>query len=82
MREQDALPEQPLVTRRKLNLGDGECMAEMQRAIHVRIGEVAEPFWMFLIQFVRSKVCDVGLGWRVDLEKTLLLPSLLVLYLE
>jgi hypothetical protein len=49
MREQDTLSEHALVSGSKLDFGDGESMTEMQRAIHVRVGKVSKPLWVFLL---------------------------------
>jgi len=77
MGEQHPLAQHPLVPSSKLDLRDGECVAEVQRAVHVRVGERSEPLGPLGLDLGRREAC--GLLWRrsVDLEKFFRLPAFL-----
>ena len=49
VRKEDPLAQHAMIPRSKLNLGYRECVSEVQRAVHVRKGKVAEPFREFLL---------------------------------
>lgn len=55
VRKEDTFAQHPLISRGELNLGDGECMAEVKAAVHVREGKVAEPFGMLCLNFGRGE---------------------------
>ncbi len=57
-------------------------MAEVERAVRVREGKVAEPLGELLLDFRRREVLELLLRRRLDLEQPLLLPLCLVLELE
>ena len=82
MGEQHTLTQHPLEPGCELDFRDGESVTEMQRAIHVRVGEVAEPFGELLLNLRGSEALGLLDGRRVDLEDPLLRPSRLVLGLE
>ena len=82
MREQHPLPDHPMVPCSEFDLGDGERMAEVERAVRVREGEVAEPLGELLPDLRRREALELFLRWRLDLEEPLLLPLCLVLELE
>ena len=80
--EEDALAKQSLVTCRELDLRDGEGMAQMQAAVHVGEGEVAEPLGELFADLGCAEALGLLLRWRVDLEDALFAPLLLVLFLK
>lgn len=57
-------------------------MSEVQRAIHVRVWKVAEPFGVFFFDLGRGKAFGLFESGSIDLEDTLVLPLLLVLSFE
>ena len=82
MGEEDALAEHALEARLELDFGDGERMAEVEGAVGVGEGEVAEPLGELLPDLRRRKALELFLRRRLDLEEPLLLPLCLVLELE
>lgn len=78
VREEDALAEHALVARCELNLGDGEGVAEVQGAIHVRVGEVSEPFGEVFLDVGGGDVLCLFRGWGVNLEEAFCGPTSLV----
>ena len=80
--EEDALADHPVEAGGELDFGDGECMAEMEGAVGVRVGEVTEPLWVLFLDLCGGEACEVVLWRGVDLEDALLCPSRLVLLLE
>lgn len=57
--EQHMLAQHPLETRRKLNLRDRECMSEVQGAVRVGVGKVAEPFGELLSDLRRRQTFEL-----------------------
>lgn len=82
MREQYPFPQQPLIPRRKLDLGDRKRMSQMQAPIHVREGKVAEPFRVLFFDLGGGKTGCFGGAGGVDLEEMFVLPTLLVFFFE
>ena len=80
--EQHPLAQQPLITGTKLDLGDSKRVAEVKRAVHVRVWEVPEPLGIFLLDLCGGQ--SGQLIWRgsVDVESLLVFPFLLVSFLE
>ena len=78
MREQDALSKHALVSSSKLDFRDGESMAEMQRTVHVGVGKVSEPLWVFLLDLFWGETTELVLRGSGGLEETLLPPPSLV----
>jgi hypothetical protein len=69
MGEKNALAKHALVTCGKFDLGDGESVAKMESAIHIRIWKVAKPFRIFLCDLCGREAIEVRNGWSVDLEE-------------
>lgn len=80
--EQCPLTQQPLVTRTKLNLGDSKRVPEVERTVHVRVWEVPEPLWIFLLDLSGRQSSQLIWGGSVDVESLLVFPFLLVSLLE
>ena len=57
-------------------------MAQVQRPIHVREGEVPEPFGKLLVDLRRAEACCFLLCWRIGFEDVRLLPLMLILLLQ
>ena len=82
VREQHSLAQHPLVSGRELDLRDGEGVAQMQAAVHVGEGEVAEPLGELFADLGCAEALGFLLRRRVDLEDALFAPLLLVLFLK
>lgn len=82
MREQNSLPQQPLVACGKLDLGDRECVTQMQGPIHVWERKVSKPFGVFDSYFSRGETCSFSLRGSVDFENALVGPTLLIFLLQ
>ena len=68
MGEQDTFTQHSLVSSRKLDFRNGECVPQMQTSVHIWVWEVAKPLWVLLFDFRRRQTSDV-LSWRsIDLE--------------
>lgn len=80
--KEDTFAQHPLVPSGELNLGDGECMAEMKASVHVWVGEVTEPFGVLGLYFGGRETGQLRCGWGVDLEEMLIFPARLILFLE
>ena len=80
--EQHPLSQQSLITCTKLDLGDGERVSEMKRAIHVGVWEVSEPFGIFLLDLCGGQSSQLSWGGGIDVESLLVFPFLLVSLLE
>lgn len=72
-REEGTLAQHPLVPCVELDLGYGEAMAKVERAVHVRVGEGPEPFG---VRFT------LGRRRCVYFEEVFVPPSLLIFLLE
>jgi hypothetical protein len=57
-------------------------MAQVQRSVHVRIGEVPEPLRELFLDLCRAEACCFLLRWRVSFEDVRLFPFILVLLLK
>ena len=82
MGEQRPLAQQPLVTRTKLDFGDRKRVTQMKRAVHVGVWKVPEPLGIFLFDLGGRQSSQLIWGGGVDVEGLLVLPFLLVLFLE
>lgn len=82
MGEQGTLAQHALVSSGEFDFGDGKGMAEMEATVHVGIGKVAEPFWVFLVDLLGGEAGDVCLRWGIYFKETLRSPPILVLALE
>lgn len=56
--EQGALAEHALIPSGEFDFGDGECVAEVETSIHVRVWVVAEPFRKAFVEFFLGEVSD------------------------
>lgn len=54
--EQRSLSQHSLITSRKLNLGDRECVAKMERSVHVRVWKRSKPFRLLLVELFKRLV--------------------------
>lgn len=59
MGEQSASSQQPLIPRGELNFGNGERMAQVQRAVHVGEGKTSEPFRIFFLDLGGSQAFEL-----------------------
>lgn len=78
--EQGSLTLEAVVSRCKLNLGDGEAMSQVETSVHIRVGGGRQEFGVVLVDSL-----DIGVffnGGRVDLEGFVVLPDLLGLFLN
>lgn len=82
MGEQHTLAKHALEPGRELDFRDGECMAKVQGAVHVRVREVSEPLGEPFLDLSGREALGLLGCRRVDLEDPLLRPSRLVLGLE
>ena len=57
-------------------------MTQVQRPVHVREGEVSEPFGELFLDLGRAEACCFLLRWRVGFEDMRLFPFILVLLLQ
>ncbi len=57
-------------------------MTEVQRPVHVRVGEGAEPFGELFLDLCRAEARRFLLRWRIGLEDARLFPLVLVLLLK
>ncbi len=57
-------------------------MAQVQRPVHVREGEVPKPFGKLFVDLCRAKACCFFLCWRIGFEDVRLFPLILVLLLQ
>lgn len=53
-------------------------MTEVQRSVHVWVGKVSKPLWVFLLDLVLGEATDFILRGSGGLEETIFLPSGLV----
>ena len=81
-REQGPLPQHSLKAGIELYFGDGESVAEVERAVRVRVGEVAEPLGKLLPDLRGGEAFELVLSGGLDLEEPFRLPLRLVLELE
>jgi hypothetical protein len=82
MGEEDALAKHALVPRRKLDLGDGERVPQVQRTVHVRERKVAEPLGELRAHFLARETRKLFARRRFNLEGTLGSPARLSFCLE
>lgn len=82
MGEKDPLAQHTLVPSSELDLGYGKGMPEVQAAVHVGKGKVAEPLGVLLQDLLLGQPRDLLRRRSVDLESLFGLPSILVLFLE
>lgn len=80
--EQNAFAEHSLVTRIEFDLGNGECMSQMQATIHIWVWEVAKPFGKLLLDFFLGQAFDFIDRGSIYLKDVLCLPPALILLLE
>jgi hypothetical protein len=80
--EQGALAEHALVPGGELDLGDGECVAEVEAPVHVGEGIVAEPLGVFLAGLRGGEAGELGGRWGIYLEEALRSPAILAPALE
>jgi hypothetical protein len=71
VREEDALAEHALEARAELDLGHGERVAEVERAVHVRVRPRPEPLREPLAELGRRQARRLRGRRRVDLEEAL-----------
>ena len=64
---------QPMICRGKLQLGDGECMPQVQHAIHVWVWKCAKEF---------ALRCLLALCWCITLKCFCVAPALLCCLLD
>ena len=82
MGEQNALAQHPLEASREFDFRDSERMAQVQRTVHVRVGEVAKPFGIPLLYLRRCQTFAFFNRRSIDLEDVFCFPASLVLGLE
>lgn len=82
MGEQSAFAQHSLVTGGKLDLGDGERVAQMQATVHIRVGEGPEPFRVLLADLGGGQTGDVCCIGGIDLEYFVFGPARLVCLLQ
>ena len=82
MGKQDALSQQTLIPRCELDLGDSECMSEVQRSVHIRVREVPKPLGKLFADLCSSETCGFFLRWGIGFEDVLPFPVLLVLLFQ
>jgi hypothetical protein len=82
MRKQCTLAKHPLKASRELNLRNSETMTQVKGAVHVWVGEIAEPLRELGPDFARGQAFELLLGRWIYLENALIRPSFLVLFLE
>ena len=57
-------------------------MTQVQRPVHVREGEVSEPFGELFLDLGRAEACCFLLRWRIGFEDVRLFPLILVFLLQ
>ena len=82
MGKQDAFTQQTLIPCRELDFGDGERMSEVQRPVHVRVGEVSEPLGKLLVDLCPGEACCFFLCWGIGFEDVLSFPVILILHFQ
>lgn len=82
VREEHPLAHHPLEACLELDFRDGERMSEMERAIGVGEGDVAEPLGVLFLDIRLRQTCELLLWRGIDLKDALLRPPRLVLPLE
>ena len=80
--EQRPLAQQPLITRTKLDLGDGKRVPEVKGTVHVWVWEGSEPLGIFLLDLRGRESSQLIWGGSIDVENILVFPFLLVSFLE
>ena len=78
MGKQDALSQQTLIPCCELDLGDSECMSEVQRSVHIRVREVPKPLGKLFADLCTSETCGFFLRWGIGFEDVLPFPVTLV----
>lgn len=74
MGKQDSLAQHSMKSCGELDFGDGEGMAKMERAIHIRVREIPKPLWKLLPDLCgREAFSFLGSG-SIDLEDACVLP--------
>lgn len=61
VREQDPLPQQPLISCSKLNLRDGEGMSQMQGPVHIGVRKCPKPLRKLLLDLGGGETRGFGL---------------------
>ena len=79
-REEDSFSLHSLVTCHELDFGEREGVAQVERAVHIRICHTAEEFGVFLPQFLNRDICFDGRTIRFP--NVFLFPYLLVSLLD
>ena len=82
MGKQDAFTQQTLIPCRELDFGDGERMSEVQRPVHVRVGEVSEPLGKLLVDLCAGEACCFFLRRGIGFEDMLSFPVILILHFQ
>ena len=82
MGKQDAFSQQTLIPCRELDFGDGECMSEVQRSVHIREREVPKPLGKLLADLCIGETCGFFLRWGIGFEDVLPFPVILVLLFQ
>jgi hypothetical protein len=57
-------------------------VTQVQRPVHVRKGEISEPFRELFVDLCMAETCCFLLRWRVGFEYMRLFPFILVLLLQ
>ena len=78
VRKQDAFAQQTLISCCELDFGYSERMPEVQRPVHVRVGEVSEPLGKLLSDLCASEACGFLLRRGIGFEYVLPFPVILI----
>jgi hypothetical protein len=82
MREQDAFTQQTLIPCCEFDFGDSERMSEVQRPVHVGVGEISEPLGKLLVDLCIGEACGFFLRWGIGFEDVLPFPIILILLFQ
>jgi hypothetical protein len=78
--EEDSFSLHSFVTCHELDFAEGEGVAQVERAVHIRICHTAEEFGVFLSQFLN---CDICFGGRtIGFPNVIFFPYLLISLLD
>jgi hypothetical protein len=78
MGKEDTFAQQTLIPCGELDFGDSEGMSQVQGPVHVRVGEVSEPFWKLFVDLCAGEARDFVLGRGVGFEDVPSFPVILV----
>jgi len=68
MRKQDTFAQHSLISSRELDLGNGECVPQMQTSVHIWVWEVAKPLWVFPFDFCSGQASNILSCWSIDFK--------------